>query len=662
MPEVKPHFGRNENLTSMHPFETTLMASLERGENLTIGLFGGWTPLLSAASEIGSGRLMPEFLRLALTALADALESEKLSATDFICRCVEVAHDDLVLIEAVDLLDESRPLPGDGDDRCFTRFLAVASDSALMPMARAAALDGAFRWALAAERRRQLQVLAFLLGIQNDDDPIFLVRAAKIMGVAYSYWHEVELIKHLRNLSDVEGADDEAAFELGMARLTDGLETNDQSKAKEAFNAARYWFGISAERREQRPDAAVYARCLDVLDAFSRGEKPERLSEIASSIADDMFQMDAWHTDESDPPWLGTRHVERTCWNMLVLNLRRLSAELEEASWWEPAVVVKQHVVASYVASRRILKRSRTGGVESIVRPRIENALARHEGQAYALRTWLRQNTEDEWAEAARELSQRLDALIAEGVRPRPPEATTALSPVVALIVQAKIPDDAKIAALTAIDASRALLLGNLSEAEMAIYLECEKAVSESPDFTKNATGKDLFCAVLFWTLRFLNNRLEMTQGDAPVAYLFERDNHKLPREEELQEDYFQFMFSIVGGSEIEVSNVGGGRADVRFKLGGERLVVEVKREDSDCSFDGLKNSYAAQASDYQNVSVRLGLLLVLDQTEVRKSGTPHISTLVHPSRIVRKGETDPRWLVIVKVPGRRLRPSDLSK
>jgi hypothetical protein len=344
---------------------------------------------------------MPEFLRLALATLADALESEKLSATDFICRCVEVAHDDLVLIEAIDLLDESRPLPGDGDDRCFTRFLAIASDSVLMPMARAAALDGAFRWAL-AERRRQLQVLAFLLGVQSGDDSIFLARAAKIMGVAYSHWREAELVKQLRNLTDVEGADDEAAFELGMARLTDGLETNDQSKAKEAFNAARYWFGVSAERREQRPDAAVYAHCLDVLDAFSGGEKPEHLSEIALSIADDAFQMDAWHTDESDSPWLGTRHVERTCWNMLALNLRRLAAELEEASWWEPAVVVKQHVVASYVASRSILKRSSSGGIEAIVRPRIESARSPRR-PAYALRTWLRQNTEDEWAEAARD-------------------------------------------------------------------------------------------------------------------------------------------------------------------------------------------------------------------------------------------------------------------
>lgn len=661
-PKGKPHSGRNEKLTPMHRFETILVATLERGENPTTDLFGGWTPLLSAASEIGNGPLMPEFLRLGITALADESDSEKALVTDFICRCVEVATDDFILIEVVDLLDGCRHRLGACVDRCFTRFLAIASDSAMMPMARAAALDGAFRWAV-SERRRQLLVLAFLLGVKSDEDPLFLARAAKIMGVAYSHWRESELVKQLRDLTEVEGADDEAAFELGMARLADGLETHDPGQAKEAFNAARHWFGVSAARREQRPDAAAYSRCLDVLDAFSRAEKPERLQELASSIADDAFQMDAWHASDTDPPWLGTRHVERTCWNILALRLRTLSADLEEASWWEPAVVVKQHVVEAYVASRSVLKRSSTGGVEAIVRPMIEMALARHEGQAYALKKWLRSNTLDEWADAAHELSNRVDALIADGVRAHPPEATTAWSPVVALIEQAEIPTDAKAEIYAAIEDSMRLQFSRMSAIEVEIFNQCIQAVSSHPDFRDNPTGRTLFHVVLLFTLRFLSNRLEMTRGHAPsIPYLFERDG-TLPKEVELQTDYHQFMVSALTGTvEIEVPNVGGGRADVRFKEGGERLVVEVKREASDCSFVGLENSYFAQASDYQNISIRLGVLLVLDQTEVRRSGTPHISTLVHPSCKVRKGETDPRCIVIVKVPGRRLRPSDLSK
>lgn len=71
---------------------------------------------------------------------------------------------------------------------------------------------------------------------------------------------------------------------------------------------------------------------------------------------------------------------------------------------------------------------------------------------------------------------------------------------------------------------------------------------------------------------------------------------------------------------------------------------------------------YAAQTTDYQNVSVRLGFLLVLDQTELRSQGTPHLRDLVRPCVASRAGEDEGRLVVVVKVPGRRLRPSDLTK
>jgi hypothetical protein len=155
-----------------------------------------------------------------------------------------------------------------------------------------------------------------------------------------------------------------------------------------------------------------------------------------------------------------------------------------------------------------------------------------------------------------------------------------------------------------------------------------------------------------------------MTKGHAPsIEYLFEREDGTLPKESSLQNDYYQFMTSALAGTvDIEVSDVGSGRADVIFKYRGERLVVEVKRENIDSSFGALEKRYAAQTSDYQNVSVRLGILLVLDQSEIRKSGTPHILSLVQPSRLVREAEVDPRWIIIVKMPGRRLTPSELSK
>jgi hypothetical protein len=78
--------------------------------------------------------------------------------------------------------------------------------------------------------------------------------------------------------------------------------------------------------------------------------------------------------------------------------------------------------------------------------------------------------------------------------------------------------------------------------------------------------------------------------------------------------------------------------------------------------FDSLAASYQAQATDYQNVSVRLGFLLVLDLVGTGNAGTPHLSSLIQTRTVHRAGEDIPRLLVIVRVPGNRKRPSDLTK
>jgi len=112
----------------------------------------------------------------------------------------------------------------------------------------------------------------------------------------------------------------------------------------------------------------------------------------------------------------------------------------------------------------------------------------------------------------------------------------------------------------------------------------------------------------------------------------------------------------------MEPTNLGGGRADVALKATGERMVIEIKREMDDASFDSLASHYAGQTTDYQNVSIRLGFLLVLDLTAPKLEGTPHIRSLMQCRSIQRLGETEPRHVVIVKVPGRRYLPSGISK
>ncbi|WP_080432256.1 hypothetical protein [Burkholderia ubonensis] len=103
-------------------------------------------------------------------------------------------------------------------------------------------------------------------------------------------------------------------------------------------------------------------------------------------------------------------------------------------------------------------------------------------------------------------------------------------------------------------------------------------------------------------------------------------------------------------------------RKAIRMKSGPERLVIEVKREEKDASFDALATSYAAQTTDYQNVSIRLGVLLVLDLATPSRQGTPHLTSLFSVTQIQRPNENEPRLVLVVKVPGRRRAPSDLTK
>lgn len=602
---------------------------------------------------------MPEFLRMVLEALRTSGSESEGDLVELICRYMEAAVSDLSLMEAVQLLDGGQLLDDSGKARCFHRFICLAKERSAAPLARSAALDGAFRFAL-SNRIRQLQLLQLLLELDLTEEPLFLARAAKITGLAYSHWTENELVHTLRILSGIPGVYDEAAFELGMARLADGLNANTRTEADQALTDAMYWLSRSDKLREYRLDARLFIACLQVLVGFSQGNSKSSLTESVSAINEAASLLRAWHCDEADPPWLGAKLTHAACWRLLALRLSGLIAQLEEPSWWEPALVIGEFVLACYSASRSILCRDANGGIESLIRPRIESTLSMREGQAHALKVWSQKNPYHVDIAAARSLLSGIDLLIGKVPNGTDRVANPWLE-LEQLIDSSGISSDGKTDAKRAIADALIFHLGSISASEIAAMEKCFEGVQQHPDYRDNPSGRLLFNAVVVWTIRFLHCRLEMTRKDDPgVSYLFERPG-PLPLERELQADYHRFMYAAAAGSEIEISNIGGGRADVRFSYGGERLVVEVKREGVDCSFENLAQLYSGQAADYQNVSIRLGVLLVLDQSRKGADGTPHISSLISSAEVLRGDETTPRHLVMVKVPGRRLLPSALS-
>ncbi|HBO0334653.1 TPA: hypothetical protein SHT49_001239 [Pseudomonas aeruginosa] len=648
----------------MHPIEAELIDFVKSGRDWQLEDLGGITKLAPAARSIGSTPMMPELLHPLMLGWSNATAADRDAHKGLLRDLLEVATTDFVLLEAVDILEHYRPLPDDGDECCFMLFLAKAAtdNHSLSGLSRGAALDGAFRWA-GGNRRWQLRLLDFFLGLAPSDDTEFLRRAAKIIGVAFSHWRDKELVEVLRKLAELEAVRPEATFELGMAALAEAMDRADSDAAATAFREARDWFDESNGASECHPEASLYLDGLNLLLSFHSDAATTSFGTASARVQQHAFELHAW-SGGSGPPWLGTRQTEAACWSALAGAIAGLGGSLDEPSWWEPATVIEQGLLAVYSAGRSILRRDQHGGVEAMVRPRIHASVTRQAGQAHQVRTWLLHNAAHEWAAEARDLIAQIDIFIEQAGSPKnPPDAASERTSLAAIIARSKIPEGQRNVLFAVVTNAVSLQLDNLTSSEADVIERCCKGAQQHTDYSANTNGARLFDTVLLWLVRFVFNRLELTKGDDPTgAYLFERDDGSLPHEDELQQDFFRWVATYAAGSDLEPTNIASGRADIRLRSGPERLVVEVKREESDCSFDALFKSYAAQTTEYQNVSIRLGVLLVLDLATPCREGTPHLTSLFEMRQVRRYGESQPRLILIVKVPGRRKRPSDLTK
>lgn len=647
----------------LHPIEQIIVSQLQLGLEVTIGTLGGIEAVVSSADTLGASRFQPEILRAFVDYWKESLPTKDQYLQAAFAKMLAGSANDFTLIETIDFLDAYRPLPGNGDEVCFSSFLAKAQDVSLPAVTRGIAAEGSFRWAV-SNRRWQLRLLDFLLGVSNAESPEFVRRIAKLSGIAHSHWRESDLLGKLTEFAGGADTAIEAAFELGLASMMDGLDADIPSAALSFFDRAKGWFQKSLSRSEVNPEAQLFLDCLNLLTAYQTAVDRQIFTDTVNRISASAFELSAWLETQKPPSWLGARHLETMCWNQLALAMDGLLGHLEEASWWEPAAVIEQHVLAVYGANRVILRRGLDGTINSLLRPRIIASLARQRGQAYQLKTWLQKNLNHEWAAEAQHLLTDIEHTAAgTDSNINPSDAAVEQPSIAALIDKRHLPESTKSTLLHVVGNAISIHVDNLTAAEIEIIEGTVGTAVNHPDYQTNPHARRLFDAVLMWVVRFLFNRLEMTKADDPtIEYLFQRADGTDVKEDALQDDFFRWLTTNAAGSDLEPTNLGGGRADVRLKSSSERVVIEVKRELEDSSFDSLAVSYQAQTTDYQNVSVRLGFLLVLDLSNNTNEGTPHIRSLVQTRLVQRSAEDHHRLLVIVKVPGNRKRPSDLTK
>lgn len=637
----------------MLAIEEKLASLLKAGKEPSLDDLGGVECITSIAGELSTSLFIPEITRAITTAYETIPDRERASINDFLIQIIENVSDEFCAQELVDFIDYIEP-PSDLEDRFYKSLLKVAKEEAKPAMTRAFALDGSLRLACKKPSRKHA-LFATLLEIEITEPPIFIKNTAKIVGVANSHWPTDDALSILKKFMTVDEAKSESAYELGMAHLQKGFEAQDKLSATDSFSNALLWFQESIKYAEQRLDAELYELCLSILADYSHGcLDTEKLTTIADRLQKTTYLYEKWIDDESLPSWLGARRTELANWVLLARSLEGLAESLEQPSWLDARVVIENQLLTTYTASRSYLQWKRAGGVEAIIKPHIEASLITKEGQLYHLRQWLAHVDRPEWKEVATELLTKVNDKLQEHDT-NPTLATPCDHRGVAFLHDHKAPTPLR----EAFEKIVTLNIENASPAFENLFNACADALSTNPDYRHEQT-RLLFLPVLTLTLKFLESRMDLTKGDYKlVTYLFQ--TNPLPKEDSLQEDYFGYMNSQLMGSSVEVSNVGGGRADVLFQYKGSRIVSELKKEEDNCSFDHLKKKYAAQGTEYQNTNARLGILLVLDLTP-KDGEVGHITSLVKVVDIVRQGEASPRNLVIVKVPGRRKTPSQLSR
>ncbi|MDQ1250795.1 MAG: hypothetical protein QG597_5175, partial [Actinomycetota bacterium] len=173
------------------------------------------------------------------------------------------------------------------------------------------------------------------------------------------------------------------------------------------------------------------------------------------------------------------------------------------------------------------------------------------------------------------------------------------------------------------------------------------------------ATAREEFVALLTEVLRFAADRADIgRQSGGPVVdYLFPAAAGESFTEAFLQLDVYSWLCSSGFRPHVrmEERDVAAGRADVTVQRVEHRLVIEVKREQTNASHISLVDSYGPQTVGYAVVGPALSISLVLDLTD-HSHGVPSLKDSVWVDAVPIEGGS-PRHVVTVVIRGNRPTP-----
>lgn len=526
----------------------------------------------------------------------------------------------------------------------------------------------------------------------------FAAAVVRSVGTAADHWPEasslVEVVMAVAGLTapsgppmagaDPEGVASDASWVLANMKLVEALRAATSDDMVASLQASIGYLQLGADTYG-RDDARILADVLEIVTAMTPREGEPSIETVEAALPpkgtiEDLVEqqvrfnltvtgLDHWYSD--------VKRQTTAAWVALIDDLEQARAQFAEDGFYRPEAVIDD-LLNIYRASRSAHVVRRDDDFDSfltIVQPVIESGFASKATFTSNLDYYTRdlavrvdaadEERRPELAAALELATQVLDgarAVIARGAPPGKGDggtATGSLPRQLEEVLGAGSPEAARLSELGA-DGLQKLVLAvenatasrrvTLKEAE--VLRKIQGALSSSPDYMGEV--RLAVDEVLLQLVRFVGNR-ENVQADRK-RYLFD----PAASENALHEDLNDYLYSTLGPAvEMEVPNVGGGRADIRVKYGAFSIYLELKVDDT-MRVLAEKKAFVNQAVTYQATDVRIGFLVALRRKAFPNGRAhPHLVSLFEHTTVDVKGDDAPRHLVLVDVPGNRTAPSE---
>lgn len=578
-------------------------------------------------------------------------------------KLVERTSSPAVMAEIVREVVSGLAIPAAFADALYGVMIAQSANRGGHWSLRSQALLGA---CLLSRLRASLgyRLVACLLETSHDDDGDYLRHVVAIAGLVNAHLAVPELQAKLVDLLDIVACHDEAAMELGLIELKKGLEDRERKTAVEAFTKARDLFAMASASSEKRADAELYRLSLTMLLEFQSGRRSGPVADEVGAITQATFECSV-HAVPSDPrlanTWLMDRAGEAMAWSMLALRLERLENSFGETVWLEAATVIERQLLVCYSASRSTLLRATDGGLETILRPAISDAIQQEQTRLLLLERWIDKHADSsDMVLDARALHREAAAAMEASVV-RNPTGAASTDLVAAVLDSGLVTPVGKSSALEEVAAGVVTVI--LSSTPLMVRRKLDEmtsAVRSNADYATNPSARALFNSILFRTLAWQYELENFEPGQRSLSdYLFTSE----ASEADLQQDYLATVQAGAGGGGVrpEARAIGHGRADVAFDMGLVTIVAELKKTTLDRTLDQLLDDHGLQTAAYQRSNVTLGLLVVLDLVDRGGTGE-HFSASSKLLEMTPSGTMTPYSIAVFRIQGRKRTPSAIRK